>query len=197
MISQTESFETRISRIEALVEAIEKSADADAREKTREVVGTLLELHGAGLKRIFELLSTVENPGKTVLDRCLEDDLVRSLLLLHELHPENLEQRVREALARVRPYLQSHGGDVELLEVSPAGVRLRMEGSCQGCPSSAVTMRDTIERAVYEVAPDAAPIEVEGLSEAPANLVSLESLTAANGAPDKTESSQTFQGKEC
>lgn len=197
MISQTESFETRISRIEALVEAIEKSADADAREKTREVVGTLLELHGAGLKRIFELLSTVEDPGKTVLDRCLEDDLVRSLLLLHELHPENLEQRVREALARVRPYLQSHGGDVELLEVSPAGVRLRMEGSCQGCPSSAVTMRDTIERAVYEVAPDAAPIEVEGLSEAPANLVSLESLTAANGAPDKTESSQTFQGKEC
>ena len=91
-----------------------------------------------------------------------------SLLLLHGLHPLDLEARVRQALEQVRPYLRTHGGDVELLGVDDGVVRLRMQGSCHGCPSSAVTLKHTIEEAIYDAAPDVAAIEVEGVVEPPA-----------------------------
>ena len=164
MSAETDQFAQRIVRIEALVADIEQSSDDMLREATREIVGNLLELHAAGLKRIFELLSSVGELSNTAMELCANDDLVRSLLLLHDLHPEGMENRVRQALDKVRPYLHSHGGDVELLEVSPAGVRLRMEGSCNGCPSSAATLRDSIERAIFEFAPDVGEIKVEGVA---------------------------------
>jgi Fe-S cluster biogenesis protein NfuA len=56
-----------------------------------------------------------------------------------------------------------HGGDVELLGIAGGVVRLRMNGSCQGCPSSTATLAQTIEAAIYESAPDVEAIEVEGV----------------------------------
>ena len=49
--------------------------------------------------------------------------------------PPILESRVEQALERVRPYLRSHGGNVEMLGIAEGVVRLRMLGSCNGCPS--------------------------------------------------------------
>jgi Fe-S cluster biogenesis protein NfuA len=69
---------------------------------------------------------------------------------------------VRQALDKVRPHLRSHGGDVELLGVVRGVVRLRMVGSCDGCPSSAAALRQAVEEAVAATAPDAAGVEVEG-----------------------------------
>jgi Fe-S cluster biogenesis protein NfuA len=91
---------------------------------------------------------------------------------------------VRRALDKVRPYLHSHGGDVELLGISEGTVRLHLEGSCHGCPSSQVTLQTTIERAIYEAAPDVVAIEVDGLSEpeVPVGLVQLD-LSPAKAAP--------------
>ncbi len=81
---------------------------------------------------------------------------------MHGLHPYPVETRVEAALARVRPYLGSHGGDVELLGVDEAGVvRLRLLGSCDGCPSSAVTLQLAVEGAVEDAAPEIRGIEVE------------------------------------
>ena len=69
-----------------------------------------------------------------------------SLLLVHGLHPYDVETRVARALDGVRPYLGSHGGDVELLGVTDDGVvRLRLLGSCDGCPSSSVTLKLAVE----------------------------------------------------
>ena len=79
-----------------------------AQQLVREVVG----LYGAGLQRIMALS---EDPGAA--ERLATDDLVASLLLVHGLHPHDTRRRVSDALDRVRPYLGSHGGDVELLEV--------------------------------------------------------------------------------
>jgi Fe-S cluster biogenesis protein NfuA len=81
---------------------------------------------------------------------------------LYGLHPLDLETRVRQALEQVRPYLQSHGGNVELLGVEGGIIRLRLQGSCHGCPSSAQTLKSTIEEAIAEKAPDAAGLQVEG-----------------------------------
>ena len=87
--------------------------------------------------------------------------------MLYGLHPLDLETRVLQALAQVRPYLRSHGGNVELIGVRDGVVHLRLVGSCHGCPSSAITMRQTIEKAILGKAPDVIAIEVEGAAEMP------------------------------
>ncbi len=76
-----------------------------------------------------------------------------------------MEARVHQALEAVRPYLHSHGGNVELLGVEDGIVRLRLHGSCHSCPSSAVTMQQTIEEAIYGKAPEVTAVEVEGTAE--------------------------------
>src|SRR4051794_27294644 len=86
-------------------------------------------------------------------------------LLLHDLHPVPAEARVREALDGVRPYLESHGGDVELVAVEDGVARLRLQGSCSGCPSSTMTLKLAIEDAIYKAAPDVVEVKAEGVSE--------------------------------
>jgi Fe-S cluster biogenesis protein NfuA len=100
-----------------------------------------------------------------IVDDLAKDDLVGSLLVLYGLHPLDLETRVGSALEKVRPLLRSHGGNVELLALTDSVVHLRMVGSCHGCPSSAQTLKTAIEEAIYEMAPDVARIEVEGVAE--------------------------------
>lgn len=111
------------------------------------------------------------------MEEFTRDDLVSNLLLLHGLHPHDLEVRVAEALARVRPHLATHGGDVALLGLEGSVVRLRMQGSCHGCPSSSATLRQTIEAAIYEAAPDVTAIEVEGVVESSPGRTSLPIVT--------------------
>jgi Fe-S cluster biogenesis protein NfuA/nitrite reductase/ring-hydroxylating ferredoxin subunit len=89
---------------------------------------------------------------------------VASLLVLHDLHPLSLEDRVRGALEAVRPYLGSHGGDVEVVSIEPddSVVTLRMLGSCDGCASSSVTLELAVQRAIEEAAPEITRIDVAG-----------------------------------
>ena len=91
------------------------------------------------------------------------DELVASLLLVQGLHPESLDARVEGALASVRPFLAKHGGDVELLGIDDelGAVKLRLLGSCDGCPSSAATLRGAVEAAILEAAPEVTRIVVE------------------------------------
>jgi Fe-S cluster biogenesis protein NfuA len=147
------------TRIEELLGRIRSAGDPGTAETAEEVVRLVVELYGAGLER------TVELAGPEVLDRLVEDELVASLLVLHGLHPRDTETRVVEALDKVRPYLGSHAGGVELLGVDPEGVvRLRLQGSCDGCPSSTMTVRQAIERAIEEAAPEVTAVEVENLT---------------------------------
>ena len=88
--------------------------------------------------------------GTALIDSLASDDLVASVMLLYGLHPLDLETRVLQALEQVRPYLRSHGGNVELLGVEEGVIRLRLQGSCHGCPSSAQTLKSTIEEAIAE-----------------------------------------------
>ena len=98
-----------------------------------------------------------------VMDRLLADPLVGSLLTVHGLHPDDLADRVEQALDSVRPLLATHGGDVELLDIDrdlPA-VRLRLLGSCDGCPSSASTLQFAVEEAILTAAPEVVLIDVD------------------------------------
>ena len=146
------------SRIEELLGQI-RAGDPGTAEVAEEVVRLVVELYGAGLER------TVELAGPEAMDRLVEDELVASLLVLHDLHPKDTQTRVVEALDQVRPYLGSHAGGVELLGVDPEGVvHLRLEGSCDGCPSSTMTVKLAIERAIEEAAPEVTAVEVENLT---------------------------------
>jgi Fe-S cluster biogenesis protein NfuA len=178
-------FRRRMERVETLVHEIERCPDAAARANARELVQAVLDLHGAGLTRIFEQITSRGETGLALVGVLARDDLVGSLLLLHGLHPLDLETRVRQALDKIRPYVRSHGGDVELLGVEGGVVRLRMAGSGQGCPSSNSTVKSIIEEAIHELAPDAEVIEVEGAA-APAarsssTFVPLETLRVGSG----------------
>src|SRR5205085_6265147 len=133
----------------ALLREAERLADPAARARLQEVVQAVLDLHGAGLERLLGHLAEAGEAGRAALDACARDDVVGGLLLLHGLHPLDLEARVRQALDAVRPALRAHGGNVALLGVRAGLVRLRLQGSCDGCPSSAVTMKQTIEEAIY------------------------------------------------
>lgn len=146
----------RIARVEALLDQVESLPDAVGRQTATELVAALVELYGEGLARIMGRMNGAA-------DGLLDDELVTHLLLLHDLHPIPVEDRVRGALAEVRPYLESHGGNVELVSIYDGVVRLRLEGSCSGCPSSTMTLKLAIEDAIHKAAPDVEEIEADGV----------------------------------
>jgi len=150
-----------IERVEALLDQVEAFPEPQ-REVATELVSALLDMYGDGLARI---VAACEVP--------VEDELVAHLLLLHGLHPVPVEQRVTGALDEVRPYLVAHGGGVELLGVGDGVVRLKLEGACHGCPSSALTLRSAVEEAIMRAAPDVERIEAEGTVE-PSGLLQIE-----------------------
>jgi Fe-S cluster biogenesis protein NfuA len=150
-----------IEEVEALLDQVEAFPPRE-REIATELVQALLDMYGEGLSRIVAADSVP-----------VEDELVAHLLLLHGLHPVPVRERVLGALDEVRPYLVAHGGGVELLDVSDGVVRLRLEGACNGCPSSALTLTTAVEDAIARAAPDVERVEAEGAT-APSGLLQIE-----------------------
>ncbi len=180
------SFQRLSQRIEGLVARIEAAPDPNVRADALYLAQSMMELHGAGLDRVMEIVAQAGASGYALMDDFAGDDLVASLLLLYGLHPHDLETRVMKALDRTRPFLHSHGGDVELLGATDGVVRLRLAGSCRSCPSSTITLKLAVEKAIYEAAPDVIRIVTDGLMEsaAPASingLVQLEGLSNNGG----------------
>ena len=163
----------RVARLETLLEELESLEDAVAREKVTAALQALVELYGEGLERIVSQVAQRDTGGE-LAEAMAGDELVSHLLMLHDLHPLPLEARVRGALEEVRPYLESHGGDVELLGVEEGVARLRLDGSCSGCPSSTATLKLAIEDAIHKAAPDIERIEAEGVVEEEQPLLRLE-----------------------
>src|SRR5919204_5778550 len=145
-----------VARVEGLL--------GDLDDRATEAVQALVELYGEALARVL----AGADPQ--------QDELLSHLLLVHDLHPVDAETRVRQALDEVRPYLGSHGGDVELLGVEDGVARVRLEGTCNGCPSSTVTLRNAIEEAIMRAAPELERIDAEGVAEPKPALVQIGSL---------------------
>ena len=158
-------FQSRLQRLDVLLREVEESADPAAAARTREIVQAVLDLHGTGLERILGQLEQAGEAGARSSKRAPATTWWSGLLLLHGVHPLGLEARLLRALEQVRPALRSHGGNVELLDVRDGVVYLRLEGNCHGCPSSAATMKMTIEEAIFANAPEVTSIEVQGLTD--------------------------------
>jgi Fe-S cluster biogenesis protein NfuA/nitrite reductase/ring-hydroxylating ferredoxin subunit len=153
-----------LDRVEQLTVAIDATADPFLRGTVDELVSAIIELYGEGLTRIVRELAEQGEEG--LLLRLAGDGVIGSLLLIHDLYPVPLEARVEEALASVRPYMESHGGDVHLLKLEDGVAHLKLVGHCHGCPASAATLELAIKEALEEAAPDLAGLEVEGVAEA-------------------------------
>jgi Fe-S cluster biogenesis protein NfuA len=168
-------LQRRVQQIEGLLCDLEAVGNPEVRAKAVELVRLLMNFHGAALERMMEGVAREGEAGERLFAAFARDPVVSGTLLLYGLHPLDVETRVRQALERVRPLLRSHGGDAELLGVEGGRVRLRLEGSCKGCPSSSVKLRLAIEEAVYEAAPDVVAVEAEGAAEqsAPPGLVQI------------------------
>jgi Fe-S cluster biogenesis protein NfuA len=159
--AENSNHSEQMRRIETMLVEVDRFTDPAARNKTRQIVQALMDLHGAALGKMLEQIASSDASGLPLIESLAADPLVAGLLLLYDLHPVELEVRVGKAIEKARPYLRSHGGDVELVEIRDGIVRLRLHGSCHGCPSSAMTLKQTIEEAILEQAPDVAGIEVE------------------------------------
>jgi Fe-S cluster biogenesis protein NfuA len=151
---------TIFEHIEQILADLDGVADPGVTTRVEDLVRSLLEFYGAGLARVVELARGWDG----ALDALAADEIVSGLLVLHDLHPVPTRERVAAALAKVRPYLGTHAGDVELLGIDENGVaHLRLTGTCDGCPSSRVTVQQAIEQEVRGAAPEITAIDVQGM----------------------------------
>jgi Fe-S cluster biogenesis protein NfuA/nitrite reductase/ring-hydroxylating ferredoxin subunit len=162
---QMEIMNSHGARIQQLLEQIESVPSPSTRELIHDFMEATLGFYGQGLARILQVANESGPGGQKVFQQLIKDKVVRGLLLIHDLHPSNLETRLLEALEEVRPYLQSHGGNVELIGLTGEAATLRLHGTCKSCASSAVTLELAIRHAIEEACPDLIGFEVEGIAE--------------------------------
>lgn len=176
-------FREDMQRIGELVQEIESIADPAVRAATKDLMQSLMDLHGAALEKALDIVADAGEPGMNIIDRLSRDPLVSSVLILYGLHPEDLETRVVKALDRIRPTLRKQGAEVGLLSVKDGAIRLHVETGSHTCASTAKTVHATLEGAIYDAAPDMASLVIEGLEEKPASgFVALDKLIASPSA---------------
>ncbi|MBV8431226.1 MAG: NifU family protein [Solirubrobacterales bacterium] len=156
--------EALLERVQELQEALEAAGDPPPPQLLEELLGSVVQMYGMGLERILAALQAAGEPGRQIAAGLAEDPLLATLLLIHDLHPVPLADRVQAALDSVRPYMESHGGNVELLSVQDGVARIHLRGSCSDCSASAVTLELAIKQALEEAAPDLAGLQVEGVA---------------------------------
>ncbi len=162
--TSAEGVQELLDRVQDLQARLESSGDSPVRGVADALVSAVVQMYGAGLERILAALFEAGPEGERIASSLAGDPLVSTLLLIHDLHPIPLEQRVQDALDSVRPYMESHGGNVELLSLEQGVARIRLRGSCSDCAASSVTLELAIKQALEEIAPDLDGLEVEGVA---------------------------------
>jgi Fe-S cluster biogenesis protein NfuA len=177
-----EEVQRRLQRVETLVGAVQRAADPSVRAATQELVEAILDMHGAGIERMLDIVTAAPDGGPGVLDQLRRDELVASLLLLHGLHPVDFATRVSQAVDALAVPLRSQGGALELLGIDDGVVRVRLSRSGHGC-SGSTALQQTVRAKFYEAAPDLQRLDIDEVSEPlPLAVVPLSSLRRSAGA---------------
>jgi Fe-S cluster biogenesis protein NfuA len=176
-VTDSRDFRADIERIGGLVQEIDAVADPALRATVKDLVQSMMDLHGAALVKTLDIVAGSGDSGMDVIDRLGRDPLVSSVLILYGLHPEDLETRVMKAVERVRPQLRKHGCELELIGTNEGAIHLRVEAGSHTCGSTAKTAQSILEQALYDAAPDLTSLNIEGLGEKPASgFVALDKL---------------------
>lgn len=152
--------------VEALAEALDDAmaalaelTDPSAQRVAGAVRSAMDDVHRAALVHVVRRLR--EDPrGKELLFEMVDEPVVRMVLLMHGIIRPDPMTLARQALDQVRPQLQSHGGDVELVRIEDGTAFVRLSGACNGCSMSAVTMRNGVEQALTAQVPGIVGVEV-------------------------------------
>lgn len=177
-------FQRKIQRLGALVGELEQAPAAGPNITAKELVQLLMEVHGAGVERIMEIIFESGAPGEEIIARLGCDPITRSLLLLYSLHPDDLETRVAAALETARPRLRKLGGEAELIAIHDGAVEVRLRGPERSCGSTTANLRSILEESIYESAPDVGSLTILSPETESTGFVALEVLLGnrADGA---------------
>lgn len=167
-----------IGKIEELVRRAESIADPTARSVAVELLQAALDFHAAALERILEIAADSGAAGEALIDRIAADELTSSVLLLHDMHPDDLQTRVDRAVRKLQEMFASLGAKLSLAAIEPGTVRLHFD-SARTWPGTAV--RGSVENAIFQAAPEIESVVIEGLKESlPAGFVPLSDLLAGS-----------------
>jgi Fe-S cluster biogenesis protein NfuA len=179
-VADSRAFQEDVQKIGDLVQQIESIADPAVRAATKDLVQSLMDLHGAALEKALDIVAETGESGMEIIGKLGRDSLVSSVLILYGLHPDPLEIRVTKAVDRIRPQLRKQGCEVELLGVNEGAIRLRVETGSHTCGSTAKTVQATLEGAIYDAAPDMSSLVIEGFEEKPSSgFVALTQLSGS------------------
>ncbi|WP_371495175.1 hypothetical protein OG871_07320 [Kitasatospora sp. NBC_00374] len=139
-------------RVEEILDRLSAAGDPKATASAEELVRVLMDFYGAGLARAVELLSAQahdpERPAAGPLAELLDDQLVTGLLVLHDLHPEDVTARVERAVRQVP------GASVAALDTAAGVLEVRLDGSGCGCSGSTDSAREAVAEVVAVFAPE-------------------------------------------
>ncbi|NTU79450.1 MAG: Rieske 2Fe-2S domain-containing protein [Chloroflexales bacterium] len=175
-------FDQLAEQVDRLTDELLGLEDAAARALGIQLKEAVEAIHREALVRIVRRLKQEEST-LAALRELAQDPAVRAILMLHEILRPPPGARVQMALDEVRPYIHSHGGEVELVELQGGTVRLRLAGACQGCPGSQATLRNGVEQALRRHLPELERIEL--VEDAPASgaLISPATIGVAGSPP--------------
>lgn len=174
-------FHEQIKQLGKLIAQFDELPEGAQKLAGKQLVQLLMDVHGAGLERVMEIVFETGSSGSDAIQKLGQDPIVGSLLLLYSLHPDDVETRVNKAVERMRPRLRKLATAVELMHADESLVRVRLATSGHSCGSSTKDLRAIVEDCVYEFAPDIASLEILGLEEpVPTGFVALEALLGQN-----------------
>lgn len=187
-------FQKRVQKIGELVQNLETIPDPVARANAKELVQSLMDLHGAGLERILEVVFQAGEPGARVIDDLGGDPLVSSLLILYGLHPEELSTRVEHKLRQIQSKLHKMGAKASLVSAAEGDIRVRISIDGHACGSTGRTAQAIVEEAIYEAAPDLKSLQIEGVDEPVASgFIAVEKLIGAPSTPSYPNAAPTHR----
>jgi hypothetical protein len=166
-------FQAHTQQVERLVQRVNELPDENARATALELLQSVMDFHGATLSRIVELLSEDEK-YQASLSKLATDPLICGLLVLYGIHPVALAERVAQAIEKLQLELQKLDAGVELLAVSDDEVRVKVQSRRQGLAPAPEKIRQAVERAILEAAPEVTHVIIEGI--APSGFVPLNQL---------------------
>jgi Fe-S cluster biogenesis protein NfuA len=177
-VANATEFQQRVQQLGKLIAELEHMPDSPLKVATGEWVHLLMEVHSAGIEQMMEIVFDSSASGQQTIDKLGNDPIVRSLLLLYSLHPEDLQTRVQKSLDALRPRLRKLNYGIEFLQIEEGGaLHVQLESSGHACGSTTENVRSMVEEGIYEYAPDVTSLEILGLEGQPSSgFVSLESL---------------------
>lgn len=167
------SFEVLAEKVDSATKAVAE-LDAPARAAAEELKAAVEAVHRAGLVSIVRAMKN-DPSAREILFELVDDPCVHMLLSLHGIIRPDPVTVANRVLVEVRPQLQSHGGDVSLVKIEDGVAYVRLEGACNGCSMSSVTLRNLVEGALVEGVEVVTAVEVLPNEPSP-TLISVDSL---------------------